>query len=249
MPENTVRRPSDGACPARPPADIEMPAISPAERPRLLVLLHGAGSGPGMLVPTALAWQLKLRSAPAVLLEGGFDAAGGEAGPDATADRARRRYWIDPREYPVTAESVRAQAARVHARIRAGQARLGLDTARTVVVGFSQGASIALELAFADLACAAIVVGFGARLYRLPTRTDHVPGVVHLVHGGLDSVVPVAHATAALRRFEGIGARATLDVVDEDGHAVAQSQINVATARVMQTLFGRRLAQRHGRLH
>ena len=67
---------------------------------------------------------------------------------------------------------------------------------------------------------------------------------IHLLHGGLDSVVPVIHAQQACRRLNASGARVTLDVLEEYGHSIGQDMIILGTTRVMQTLFRDRRPKR-----
>jgi phospholipase/carboxylesterase len=224
------------------PADIDLPPLSGGTPQRLLVMLHGAGSSPGRIVAAAIAWQLKFRSARAVLL------AAPHAGARAPGTTSRR-YWIDPGEYPVQAASMRHAAERLQERIAALQRENDLGCPQTLVVGFSQGASVALELAFAPTRVAGVVVGFAARLYRIPVDGDQVPAMVHLVHGRLDSVVPVVHAETALRRLGAINAAATLDILEDAGHGIDQDHLNIATQRVMQTVFAAHRARRGQRLH
>ena len=238
---------------------------------RLLVLLHGAGSNPGQVVMAAVAWQLKFRSARAILLaaphlgEPVVDAAAAAAAAadaEATAElvdenggdghpdfRPRPRYWVDPAEYPVQAGSVRRESERVAGRIEAWQARTGLGPAQTLLVGFSQGASIALELAFEPHDLAHLIVAFAPRLYRIPLEGDVTRAAIHLIHGRYDSVVPLAHGEAALRRLGAISAATSLDVIEDGGHAITQDHLNVATQRAMQTLFAGRRERRAGLLH
>ena len=204
-----------------------MPALSGKAPKRLLVMLHGAGSSAQVLVPAALAWQLKLSSAQAALLQAPF------------ASAEDRRYWLDPSTYPVSAAAVGDAAGRARNRIEAAQAALGLSPLQTLVVGFSQGASVAIELAFGDTPCAAITFGYAARLFRLPSAADHVNGDIHLLHGGADSVVPAVYGEAAYRRLRAIGARVTLDVLPDEGHALNQRLINRGTQHAMDWLFGR----------
>ena len=206
---------------------IDMQPLTGEAPRRLIVLLHAAGSSPGAIVHAALAWQLKLRIAQAMLLDAPF------------ATSRARRYWVDPMQYPVESDAIRAAADGARGRIEARQARLDLDAGRTMVIGFSQGASVALELAFGEPGCAGLVIAYAARLYRLPTTDDRVAARVRLVHGGSDSVVPAAYGEAAYRRLRGIGANVTLDLLPEEGHAVGQVQINRGTRHAMDWVFDR----------
>ncbi len=206
---------------------IDMQPLTGEAPRRLIVLLHAAGSAPGAVVHAALAWQLKLRSAQAMLLDAPF------------ATSRARRYWVDPTQYPVESNAIRAAADGARGRIEARQAQLNLDAGRTMVIGFSQGASVALELAFGEPACAGLVIGYAARLYRLPTADDRVAARIRLVHGGSDSVVPASYGEAAYRRLRGIGADVTLDLLPEEGHAVGQVQINRGTRHAMDWVFDR----------
>ncbi len=208
------------------PPTLSLPTLSGRPPKRLLAMLHGAGSSAGALVPAAIAWQLKLRSAQAALLQAPF-----------AADN--QHYWVDPAQYPVTAASIGDAAAQARDLIEAQQSALGLGPDQTLVIGFSQGASVALELAFGDAPCAAITIGYAARLYRLPSPDDRVNGVIHLLHGGADSVVPAVYGEAAYRRLRAMGARVSLDVLPDEGHSVGQILINRGTEHAMNWLFGR----------
>lgn len=270
-------------------ADIDLPPMTGGDAGRLLVMLHGAGSTPGQLVMAAVAWQLKFRSARAILLAAPHLARGRPVDStlvdraEATAatptsappptptptptpsqtptpgveddvgvepsHRPQPRYWIDPAEYPVRPESVRDASERVARRIRAWQARAGLDASQTQLVGFSQGASIALELAFEPHDIANVIIAFAPRLYRLPVDGDAIRVAVHLIHGRYDSVVPLAHAEAALRRLGAIAPATSLDVLEDSGHAITQDHLNLATQRAMRTLFAARRERGGGSLH
>ena len=226
--------------------DVVLPPMAGGEAKRLLMILPAAGSTPGLHVTAAIAWQQKFRSAQAVLLAAPHPApvqpGDGETGP-------RHRYWIDPAEYPVSAGSIRREAGAVAGRIRAWQARSGIDAEQTILIGFSQGASIALELAFAPCRIAGIIVGFAPRLYRLPVDGDRIASTIHLIHGRYDSVVPLAHGEAALRRLGSIAATVSLNIVEDGGHVVDQDQLNIATQRTMQTLFSGRRERGNKPLH
>ena len=215
-------------CPAGDP--LLLPALTRGSAKRLLVMLHGAGSSAGAMVAAALAWQLKLRSAQALLLQAPF------------GSRPDRRYWTDPAVFPVRAAAIAFAADGVRSIIAAHQQTLGLGPRQTLLVGFSQGASVALELAFGPASCAAMTIGYAARLYRLPRAGDHVSGTIHLLHGGADSVVPAVYGEMAYRRLRAINARVSLHLLPEEGHAVGQVLINRGTQQAMNWVFDRHLA-------
>lgn len=206
---------------------LVLPTVTGEPPKRLLVMLHGAGSSPGSIVPAALAWQLKLRSAQALLLQAPFAGADG------------RCFWLDPTQHLVSAEAVGQAAVHARRQIEARQRAAGLGPEQTLLVGFSQGASVALELAFGEAPCAAITIGYAARLYRMPSPQDRVNGLIHLLHGGADSVVPCVYGEAAYRRLRAIGAQVSLELLPDEGHAVGQMLINRGTQHAMNWLFGR----------
>jgi len=209
--------------------DLLLPTLTGEAPRRLLVMLHGAGSSAGAIVSAAIAWQLKFRSAQALLLQA----------PHAGADGLR--YWVDPSQYPVSPAAVAAAADDARGRIGAQQAACGLPPSDTLVVGFSQGASVALEMTFAVAPCAAITIGYAARLYRVPAPQDRANGQIHLLHGAADSVVPAVYGEMAYRRLRAAGARVSLDLLPDEGHSVGQMLINRGTQHTMNWLFDRGL--------
>jgi phospholipase/carboxylesterase len=87
----------------------------------------------------------------------------------------------------------------------------------TALVGFSQGAILALETAQAEDGLAGRVLAFGGRYAVLP---DHAPRetTLHLLHGAQDTVMPARHAREALDRLGQLGGDATLDIAEGVGH-------------------------------
>jgi phospholipase/carboxylesterase len=211
------------------PIWLELPAISAGAPGRLLVFLHGAGSRPEAFAPVALAWQLKFPGAVGAILQAPLPATGG--GFD----------WYDGRGVAADRIARIDDAAReVARRVRLLQREAGLDAARTVLVGFSQGATVALQALRGDPDLSAIVVAYAARL-SCPIRPDErIAASVHLVHGEHDTLVPLVHAQQALRGLRAAGADATLDIGTDDGHSIGQEGVIVGTSRVMQTIFRHR---------
>ncbi len=192
------------------------------------MFLHGAGSTPEAFAAVALAWQLKFPGATAAIVEGLRPCARGDGGRD----------WFDA--HGVAAErAARIDAAGVELgeRLRAVQRDTSLAPAETVVVGFSQGATVALALARQQPAAAAIVVSYAGQLARPIAPGEQVRPTVHLLHGEFDSVVPTVHAERAFRGLHATGSDVTLDIVADESHSIGQTMINLGTARVFRTLF------------
>jgi len=210
---------------------LELPPHDPAARPRLLVFLHGAGSSPEAFAPVAIAWQLKFTGATAAILQG-LQPSPHHAGRD----------WFDTRQRgDARVRHIDHAVQQVAGRILQLQQSTGIDARDTCVIGFSQGATVALEVARARADLAAIVVAYAGRLATPIRRDERVHATIHLVHGELDSLVPPVHARQALRGLRAIGADVTLDVTADGTHSIGQDMIIVGTTRVMQTVFrGRR---------
>ncbi len=222
---------------------LELPPISRDAPRRLLVFLHGAGSRPEVFAPIAICWQLKFPGAVAAILQG-LQPSPARDGLD----------WFDNRGVATDrAPRVDRAARKVAERIVALQRDTHVDHTQTVLVGFSQGATVALELARARPGLASIVVAYAGRLASPIRDADRVDATIHLIHGELDSLVPAVHARQALRGLRAIGADVTLDITAEGTHSIGQDMIILGTTRVMQTVFrGRRRARRRGtsaRLH
>ena len=221
---------------ARQPLWLELPPIDERAPSRLLVFLHGAGSTPEAFAPVALAWQLKFPGATALILSG---LRPGSLGG---------RDWFDGSGIAHDqAGRIREAALTVGERIRAQHRHTGLDAAQTALVGFSQGATVAIEcLREPSTGVASMVISHAGRLARPIAPHESVDADVHLLHGALVTLVPLVHARRALHGLSAAGARVTLDVVGDGVHSIGQDMVNIGTARAMQTIFRGRRRHRVG---
>jgi phospholipase/carboxylesterase len=210
---------------------LELPPSSATAPPRLIVFLHGAGSTPEAMAPAAVAWMLKFPGATGAIMHGLVPAAAG--GFD----------WHVPSNDAAQAEARIIDAGnRLAQRIAHLQQTTGLAGAQTVVVGFSQGATLALELARRHADQVGIVVACSGRMIPSLKAGEAIRPAVHLIHGLLDTVTPVAHARQAYGRLRGAGASVTLDLIEDLGHGITQDVIILGTTRALQTIFsGRRI--------
>lgn len=201
-------------------------------RPTLLyIYLHGVGASALQMAPVADRFA---RSWPhaAHLMPEGFDAFG-------EAADARQWFSRDGITEENRPERVAAAAVKLVAFVNDAQRHFGIDFAATALVGFSQGAVVALEAVQREAALAGRVVALGGRYARLP---DAAPPstVVHLVHGKDDPVVPARHAVEAAARLVGLGGDVTADVIPGVGHSLDPELVECAVLH-LQTYLPRRI--------
>ncbi|MBM3339400.1 MAG: hypothetical protein FJY62_05355, partial [Betaproteobacteria bacterium] len=124
------------------------------------------------------------------------------------------------------------------------------------LIGFSQGGTVALELARRtrpepdadatglDLPVCSIVVAYAAQLARPLSAHESVVCSVHLIHGDLDHRVPSIYGQQAYKSLKAAGADVTLDLLADSTHTIEQHGVIVGTMRAMQSIFrGRRKGQ------
>jgi phospholipase/carboxylesterase len=212
---------------------IELPPISPTAPRRLIVFLHAAGASNDALVPFAIAWQQKFPGATVALLAG-----------NASAPRGGRQ-WFDHQPVAGRAERVRRATEQAYERLCALQSALGFEPQETILVGWSQGATMAVELARCLPAPAAVVVAYASQLVRPLTVAEHPLPIIHLLHGEFDTVVPVALGERVWRGLLAAGVDVSFDVLGDAAHELGPGMVALGTTRVMQTLFrGRRIQSR-----
>ncbi|MFY9994634.1 MAG: esterase [Leclercia sp.] len=111
--------------------------------------------------------------------------------------------------------------------IRYWQQQSGVPANATALIGFSQGAIMALESVKAEPELVSRVIAFNGRYATLPERATTAT-TIHLIHGGEDRVIELSHAVAAQDALIRAGGDVTLDIVDELGHAIDDRSIQFA---------------------
>src|SRR3970282_2316718 len=155
-------------------------APTPERSPRhLFVFLHGCGATAQSMIPIAFRFQARFPSA-ALILPSGFDpgARGGEA-----QDWFPTRGLTDDNRL----ERVKAVLPDLEDLVRREQTNFAVPTNRTVLVGFSQGGTVALETVKTFRGLAGAVVAYSSRFARLPQVGTRIESRIHLVHGAADA--------------------------------------------------------------
>ena len=196
----------------------------------LYIYLHGRGASGLSMTPVADRFAQAYPNAGHLIPEGfAPHDMGGEG-----------RQWFSA--LGVTEENRRARVIAalppLVAFIRDAQAHLGVTPVATALVGFSQGAILALHAVQAHSSLVGRVVAIAGRYAELP---DAAPdAVIHLVHGKEDSVVPARHSVEAATRLVALGGDVTADIVPGITHAPHPELVDRALGH-LQTFLPRRV--------
>lgn len=165
-----------------------------------VVLLHGVGSSGAGMRPLADALGLHDAHCP--------------DGPD-PFDMGPGRQWFSVKG--VTEANRPARIAAALPGVRQMIEGLG-DPRETFLVGFSQGAILALHLAAEGLPVAGVAAIAGRLAGPIPARTDWPP--VWQLHGDRDGVMPLSVAQSTEAWLREAGAKPSLTVFPGLGHTV-----------------------------
>ncbi len=194
----------------------------PAAASGLILLFHGVGSQPADLVPLGQVLARQHPSACVVSVRSPNPSGLG-------------RGWEWFSVLGVTEENRPARVASAMApfadTVRHWQRLSGVGAAATTLIGFSQGAIMALESTRHAPALAGTVVSIAGRFAQAPTAL--AAGTrVHFMHGDADGVMPVHLALEAHAALSALGAAVTLDVFPGLGHGVDQRVLEAILQRL-----------------
>jgi len=206
---------------------IQHPA---AAAQQLILLFHGVGADAQDLAPLGRVLAAEFPQACIASI-----------GALAPSDLGVGRQWFAVQG--LTEENRPARVAAALPRfldiIRSWQDRSGVGVEGTALVGFSQGAIMALAAAASVPALAGRVLSIAGRFALLPEAA--LPGVtLHLFHGKADPVIAYRHTVVAAERLVSLGADVTADVLPFVGHEIS-ADLAVLLAERLRTHIPRRL--------
>jgi len=182
----------------------------------LVVLLHGLGSKASFMLPLVNAIASELPTVAAVALDGiePFDKA------------PVGRQWFSTKGITRDnrCERIEACLPSVCAVIGHLQKRFNVPPERTALVGFSQGAMIAFQIA-ATRDPPAAVVALAGRLSTAVTifGTRRPPMLISL--GDKDAVISLEEGAHAARTFSDAGYPVEMQVIAGHGHSISDPQL------------------------
>ena len=178
----------------------------------LVLLFHGVGSSAANLVPLGRAIAQARPDAMVVSVDAPHPSTLGSGREwfSVVGITEQRRPERIARALPLFLDAL------VH-----WQQASGVGPAGTVLVGFSQGAILALEATqVEDTAVAAGRVIALAGRFAQPVRRAPQGLRYHLIHGDQDGVVPTSSSVQASRALQALGGDVTLDLLPGLGHGI-----------------------------
>lgn len=190
---------------------IQRPDASSGPATQLFLLFHGVGSNAEDLrgLATTLAgrhpeaWVVNVRS------------------PDAS-DMGQGWQWFSVRGVTSDNRAYRVATAMPGflQAVTAWQQHCGVPASGTTLLGFSQGAIMALESTQVSPTVARRVVAMAGRFAAPPQRVAAGGVRVHLLHGQADNVVPTQASVEAQAQLQALHADVTLDIFPGLGHGI-----------------------------
>ncbi len=182
----------------------------PAKAAELILMFHGVGSRPEDLEPLGQALAVQFPAACIVSLRS----------PDAS-DLGHGWQWFSVQGITEANRPARVAATmpRFVQTVQKWQRETGVDATATTLLGFSQGAIMALESTQQAVPLAARVIAIAGR-FAQPPRTAPASTRIHLLHGNADKVMPIRLAEEAMATLSTMGASITLDRFPGLGHSI-----------------------------
>ena len=186
---------------------LQKPAEPAAQ---LILLFHGVGSNAGSMAPLGQQLADRFPKAMVVCVNAPYasHAPGGFQWFSVAGITEENRHDRIAQAMPAFIDCV------AH-----WQAQAGLGPEATALVGFSQGAIMALESTLVTPALASRVVAVSGRFAQLPATCAY-PGTIHFLHGKQDTVMPYSHTVMAAHHLRDLGTDITAEVLPYIGHEV-----------------------------
>lgn len=203
---------------------IQQPLDKSSADTELLLLFHGVGSDADDLRPLGqalaehrpAAWVISVRA------------------PE-PSDFGQGWQWFSVRGVSEVNRPARVASAMTAFRqaVTMWQAHCGVRAVRTTLIGFSQGAIMALESTQQPGSMLAKqVISIAGRLAQPAHEASAT--VVNLMHGDEDQVMPVSLAVDGHSQFQALGMRSTLDRFPGLGHGIDTRVVDAVAKRIAE---------------
>lgn len=107
----------------------------------------------------------------------------------------------------------------------------GVDASATALIGFSQGAIMALEATKRATPVASRVIAISGRFATLP-QTAQAGTTIHFLHGKADSVIPFQYTVEAAHHLRDLGADITAEVLPFIEHEIHPDFVDLVALKL-----------------
>jgi len=192
--------------------DASIVVARPERATQLVLLFHGVGSSAANLVPLGEAIARARPNAVVVSVD---------APHASTLGNGREWFSVVGITEQNRPERIAQAMPRFLETVAHWQQTSGIGVAGTALVGFSQGAIMALEATQVESTAIAAerVIALAGRFAR-PVRRAPQELRLNLIHGDQDTVVPHSSSIAATRALQALGGNVTLDLLPGLGHGI-----------------------------
>lgn len=146
--------------------------------------------------------------------------------------------WLDGSSEDAAAEGMASAVTLFNEWLDETMLAEGVDAAHTMLVGFSQGTMMALQVAPRRAAPIAGIVGFSGRLLAPETlaheTVSHMP--ILLIHGDADEVVPPQSLPEAADALTKAGFEVYTHISKGTGHGIAPDGLQLALQFILQQM-------------
>lgn len=193
---------------------IQQPA-APAKQ--LFLLFHGVGASPESMLPVAQELAQAFPQGMVVSVAAPLE-----------SDLGAGYQWFSVQGITEENRLVRVQDALplFTKEVQHWQSVAQLSDKETALVGFSQGAIMALHASTQESNLAARVVAHSGRYAALP-HSAPAKTTLHLIHGKKDDVIEYRHCVEAAHRLQSLGADFTADIIPFLGHEMSQESMGL----------------------
>ena len=213
--------------------ELDGPRFGPeagGEPTALVVLLHGLGADGNDLIALAPGLARSLPQAAFVAPNAPF--------PCDMAPFGLQWFSLQERAGDAMLSGVRMAAPILDAFLDRELATLGLGDDRLALVGFSQGAMMALQVGLRRPETCAQIVGFSGHLVGAEALAEEIvsrPPVL-LIHGDADEVIPVQALPAAVKALKANAVTVESHVRPGLGHGIDPQGIGLAAGALLRAL-------------
>lgn len=186
---------------------------------QMVLLLHGYGANGDDLIELGHQWSLSLPDAEFLAPHAPF--------PCEMTTLGYQWFSLESWHPEFLLEQIQVSVPHLNKFIDENLKKRGLTDDNLMIVGFSQGAMMALHVALTrSLPCAGVIGYSGALIYGPSTGQEKKPPVL-LIHGDADEIVPYASMNNAQERLISMEVPVQTYTCPAFGHGINQKGIEI----------------------